>query len=318
MQRVLRLLMALACSVLAAAPNAPAADKTSEQTPRSTAKSAGVCLTRCRVKFLERVTLAADRPGTLGLLSVKEGDVVKAGQRVAGLKDKAATAALEVARQQAINDVEVRYARKAADVTKAEYAIALDTNRRVKRAVAATEVQRLKLAYERGLLQIEQAEQNLAISRLRRDAAEAELEAHQIVAPLDGVVRRVFKRVGEAVRQGDSVLELVVSDRVRVEGMVASNECRQLRVGDTVKVEVSDPHVASDGGRVTAQGRITFIDLEVQPVTGKVAVWAEVKNPGGLFTPGLMANMTMLHSRLPANAVASDGQTGKPIAKQAP
>ena len=42
-------------------------------------------LTRCRIKLIDKVTLASDRPGILRFVEPKEGDSVKRDQPVAGL-----------------------------------------------------------------------------------------------------------------------------------------------------------------------------------------------------------------------------------------
>ena len=63
---------------------------------------------------------------------------------------------------QAATDVEVRYAKKAAELADLEYQKALEANRRVKGAVSDLEIERLRLAVERAHLQVKQAELDLA------------------------------------------------------------------------------------------------------------------------------------------------------------
>ena len=49
----------------------------------------------------------------------------------------------------------------------------------------------------------------------KRNEAQAQLDTFSIRAPFAGVVTRVHRGKGEAVRQGDQVLELVSTQRVR-------------------------------------------------------------------------------------------------------
>ena len=61
----------------------------------------------------------------------------------------------EKADTEAKNDIRVRYARKAAAVSKQDYENALDVNKKVRDAIPRGEVRRLKLAWDQTDLQIE-------------------------------------------------------------------------------------------------------------------------------------------------------------------
>ena len=66
---------------------------------------------------------------------------------------------------QAVSDVEVRYAKKAAELADLEYQSALKANRHLQGTVATLEVERLRLAAEMAHLQVEQAEFDFAKRR---------------------------------------------------------------------------------------------------------------------------------------------------------
>jgi RND family efflux transporter MFP subunit len=253
-----------------------------------------IALTHCRVMLINQVVLASDRVGILAFVEPEEGAEVRAQQVVAGLADEVAAAALAVAEAKVENDVEIRYARKAAELARVEYDRSVDVNRRIESAVTDFELRRLLLTLERSELAIEQAASELKINRLTREQASAELKTYQVQAPFDGIVTRVYKSSGEAVRQGDPILELVSTDRVRIEGDVDIKDVWNIKAGGTrVVVQLDIPGVELDVEKDTFEGKIVFVDVSVQPVTRRVRVWAEVPNRDNILRAGLEANMTI-------------------------
>lgn len=260
-------------------------------------------LTRCRIKLIDKVTLASDRPGILRFVEPKEGSPVKRDQPVAGLLDDVARAKFDRASKEAENDIEIRFSKKAAEVAKNELEQALLANRRVPGAIPGIEISRLRLAAEKSELQIEQAEHSLEISRLVLEEASAELKTYEIPAPFSGIVTRVYKRKGEAVRQGDPIMEIVNTERIRAEGHVDFSEIENVRVGDSVEVYLDIPDVDLDVEKEKFTGRIVFIDVEVEPVRRRVKIWAELVNRDGMLRAGLTARMKILPAKPNATAL---------------
>ena len=177
----------------------------------------------------------------------------------------------------------------------------------VPKAVTDIEVQRLKLAAERSLLQIEQAQHRFAVSLLTAKEARAQLDSHGVKAPFDGIITRIYKQKGEAVRQGDPILEMVSTNRVRVEGYVNVSDANNVRQGSFVQVQLDIPSVELDIERETFEGRIVFVDVTTQPVTGQIRVWAEVANRDNILRAGLTATMIIDPTRkLPAKTASKN------------
>lgn len=263
-------------------------------------------LDRCRIQLQDHVTLASGQLGILEEVLPEEGDFVQRQDVIARLNDEVARAAWERAKKEASNDVEIRYAMKAAEVSNAEYAKALDANRRVPGAVPDIEVQRLKLAAEKGRLSVEQAQHRFLVAGLTAKEAEATLKTYSISAPFDGIVTRVFKKKGEAVRQGDPILELVSTDTVRVEAYLTTKDMHRVQRGDYVRVRLDIPDVELDIEREAFEGRIVFVDPQVQPVTGQVRIWAEVHNRDNILRSGLTAVMVIEPGRKAPEKTAGD------------
>lgn len=256
-------------------------------------ESASVVVGRCRITFVDQVTLASLRDGIMDYIGPKEGDRVDAGEPVAKLLDLKVRAEHAVAESRAASDVDVRFMQKSAEFTKLEYDKAVDANRRAPGAFPEIDLLRLKLAYEKATLQTEKAQSDLQINRLVRDAAEAELRMHRLEAPFRGIVTRVFKSRGESVRTGEPVLQIVNLDRVRVEGYISVKDGWKVRPGDRVTVQVEIPEADLEIEQRSFPGAISFVDVAVEPVSGQVRIFAEVDNPEHLLRAGLSARMTI-------------------------
>lgn len=251
--------------------------------------------------LIEQVELPAKEIGALAGMSVREGDVVEAGQQLATIEsDEARMTAskaerdLAIARTKAENDVPVRFARKAHEVAAAEYRRAQESVEKFHKSVSATEMDQLRLTMEKALLEIEQAEQQQSIARLSLRQKETELESarlkvdrHRLVAPFAGMVVQMKKHRGEWVNPGDPVLRLVRLDRLRVEAFVAARDFAAHLQGRGVTLTVD----VTDKGPARFNGAVVFVSPEVNPVNGQVRLWAEVDNKDLLLRPGQPATL---------------------------
>jgi multidrug efflux pump subunit AcrA (membrane-fusion protein) len=266
-----------------------------KETPRprragSAALPSEIEIADCRVRLLQEVELASARTGIVDTVAA-EGEAVRAGVVVARLRDNLLRVARDIAEREAANDVEVRFSRKASELAQVKYIRAVDANKSSSGTVSELELRELRLAAEKSLLQIEQAEHQFLIAGLRRDDAEEMLTMSQIAAPFDGVVLDVYKQPGEVVREGELILRLASGARVRVEGFVSVEEAARLRRGMPVRVSLDSDDSSRSPLEESLSGRLTLVDIKVEPVSRKVRVWAEVANESGLLRDGLTAKL---------------------------
>lgn len=250
-----------------------------------------ITVTSCQIKAGAEAVLSTSQSGILAF-SAREGDAVKPGQRVIGLKSDLAATMLAVAEKEAGSDIEIRYIQMSSDVAKLEYEQAESVNGTIAQAITLADVRRRKLEYDRSVLQIEQARHQHEIRSLKRAEAAAHLDAFHVEAPFDGVVIRVLKHPGEMVQLGEPVLELVNVSRIRVEGFVDYSLRNRLSNGQEIRAKLVLRGIKADP--VITSGRIVFVDSIVQPVTHLVRVCAEVENPAGALLPGLSATMELI------------------------
>ncbi|UUO07611.1 HlyD family efflux transporter periplasmic adaptor subunit [Blastopirellula sp. J2-11] len=263
------------------------------------------------LKIIETVEVPAQQPGALEKVNVREGTLVDRGEVIANIAATEMELELSVkrsehaiAQREATNDVNIRFSRKSLEVSQAELQRALDAIATFPNAVTDTELDRLRLLVEKNRLEIEQSSEQQEIAKLTAGlkSAEAEITAaklakHQIVAPIEGMVVRVFRRVGEWVDIADPVVKIVRIDRLRAEGFVRSEEAALGLQGRTATVRVTLPH--SD--ELVAPGKVTFVDPEVDPVSGDVRVWVEIENADLKLRPGLRVEMSISNAAMTDN-----------------
>lgn len=266
-----------------------------------------VTLPKCSVKLLDSVVLATDRAGLIAFVEPREGDDVRKDQEIVFLKDDDLVAVYHIAKAKAENDVNKRFAVASAAVAKAELEKMLESNRKVPGSIPATEVERARLHLAHTELQGEQADHDGAVAKLEVKKAAAELKASKIEAPFDGIVRKVLKQKGEAVMQGTPILELISTRTVKVEGYLPIEDVWSVKRGDVVEVQIDIPDRDLAIENEVFQGKISFIDSTVSPVTHGARIWAEVQNPDEKLIEGLYAKMTIKHGRRASGAAKNSG-----------
>lgn len=257
--------------------------------------SRGIRVDRCSVMPVEEAKLAFERPGILGTLSVREGARVQEGQMLAILKDDVARAGLAVAAETAVAaEVDIDYSESALKVAQTELEKIEEANQRIPGTVPGVEVKRAALTVDKSKLEVEKAKHNRNIAILKRDEADAQLATYQLEAPFDGFVTRVLLSRGASVKQGDILIELVSTKKVRVEGVVSIKDAALLQAGAPVTVQLDLPEARGAGPAKTYSGKLIFVDVKATPVDPKVRVWAEVENVDNVLRAGLTATMTIL------------------------
>lgn len=260
----------------------------------------------CLVSMIDHVRLSVREAGALVAVNVREGTVISKGDVLGNVDDsdsvikrKASYFDYQLEHAKAESDVNVRAAEKMAKVAEAEYQQAVDINRKSPGTVPDTEVRRLKLTWERGLLQIEVAELEMDVAKFTADvkgatveAADNEIERRKLVSPIDGIVDHVMVHAGEWVQPGQPVMELVRVDRLRVEAFLNAYEVSPREVeGRRVMIEIP----VGNGKTEQFQGHIEFVSSQVV-ADGAYRVWMEFDNRKDehnqwVVRPGLTATM---------------------------
>lgn len=246
------------------------------------------------------VDLAFQISGRISELLADEGDVVQAGQMVAGLDTQdyelalrtataqrdAAQATLAVlqsgTRIQEVRVAEAQLAKAQADLDFARAEFQRFANLASRKLASEDQLDQTRLRQNVALTGVEQARQTLALLREGprqedRDRVAAELRARQVLveiarqqlsyarlpSPVAGVVAVRLAEVGEVVSPGKPVLRIAEQQRPWVRAYLNEADLARVRLGQPAEVRV-------DGlpGRVLP-GRLAFIapDAEFTPKT---------------------------------------------------
>src|SRR5687767_570952 len=106
-----------------------------------------------QVTLIDERQVPAREAGVLDRLDVREGDLVEAGQELglveieqAEVARERAVAELDIAEEQAANDIDYRFAEKSHEVAEAEFKRANESVAKFPRSVSQTELDRLRLS----------------------------------------------------------------------------------------------------------------------------------------------------------------------------
>jgi RND family efflux transporter MFP subunit len=252
------------------------------------------------------VQVPAQDDGVLMKILVREGQQVAAGELLAQIDDVLPKAQYdvahfknEVAKKQATDNVDVRYATAAYRYAGAKVRRDAAANARTPGTVTEEVLDEHRLEEEKFKLSIEKATKDLDVASLQQGVSEAELRAakaniehRRVLAPLDGEVVELKTQQGEWLKAGETVLRLVRLDVLRVQGLLDAANYRPAQVrGQPVQVSVG----LASGQQETFPGKIVYVKPLVEG--GGYEVRAEVQNrrDGGawVLNPGLTAKMTI-------------------------
>ncbi len=228
---------------------------------------------------VREVNISARIAGEILEINAREGDTVRTGQVLVRLDSKQYQASLDRARSMVLG------ARAQVNLAKSE--LERVKNLYQKKLAPLSEVQSAQAKYESALSQLQQAQASLK-------EAEDALEKTVLRAPLDGVIIKKNKEVGEIAlgSQFQSDVILVLADLSEMEARVEVNENDIVDVSlrDTASVEIDAFPDTSFKGIVTeiSNSAITKAQGTIEEVTNyEVKIRLLEKLP--TFRPGMSA-----------------------------
>jgi len=262
---------------------------TAQNVPSSALTGAGTEVQDCVVRFAQEVQVPALETGRVAELFVAINDTVDVGAVIARLDDRsmlirrrASMLRLNAAETIAADDVELRYAELALAEAEAELDMSRSIQNDVRGAVPLTQVRRLKLAVERGQLEVAQAKKRIRQAELDVQLREADLamlddqlKNLHIESPIGGVVLEVTRSPGEWVEKGEAIATIARIDRLHVHALVDSERispaiCRGLPVSVGWTDSVS-------GQQRSLRGKVLSVDPQMLP-GGRFRLHAEIIN----------------------------------------
>jgi len=268
---------------------------TSRSFPTRCSADEGLIVESTILKTIESTSVPAEVAGAISSLAIKEGSEVKAGAEIGRIKDlgirlqaERAKMGVELAKKKNANTIDFRISERNVALARNEHTRAMTSNARVSGTYPISEMDRLTFLLERSVLETERANYQQDVTRSELAIVEVEYkqsvelwQRHRIVAPCDGMVISVEKRVGEWVEPGGVVLKIVQTNRLKIEGLVSAKQASSLKIGRTASVEPE-----GENGK-KSEAKLVFISPEVNPIDSKVKIHLEVDNSEQEWRPGL-------------------------------
>ncbi len=132
-------------------------------------------------------------------------------------------------------------------------------------------------------IQLAQIAFQLATARAQVVLIELEISNTRVVAPFDGILDRLPIEVGAYLQIGDEVARLLEQDPIIFAGYVSQQERHRLVLGDKGIV-----HLVTG---LVAEGEVSYIAAEADPITRTFKVELHIPNPGGSFVSGITAEL---------------------------
>ena len=97
---------------------------------------------------------------------------------------------------------------------------------------------------------------------------------------------------------------MVRIDRLRADGFLDGRHLSIPLAGRTVELLIDLP----GRGETVFSGELRFVSPEIDPIDGKMRIWAEVENNGLLLRPGLRGSLLIDTAEPAATRVGAVGQ----------
>lgn len=239
-----------------------------------------------------RVEVRAQVPGVVMDLRVDRGDAVRAGQVLARIEAEGIRGQAEGARA-AVAAAEANLA-----LARRQYESARTLHEAG--AMSDIEFQQTQAAWEA-------AQAQLTAARAQAAGAEEAARRATVTAPIDGEISRRDVSEGEAVSVGASLLTVVNSDWLELQGQVPVNQATRIRAGMPVEFTID----AFPGSTFT--GEVARVEPVADPATRQVGVYVRLSNRdrgllGGLFATGRILTGEVERSLIvPVQALRGNG-----------
>jgi membrane fusion protein (multidrug efflux system) len=235
----------------------------------------------------QTVSVVPKTAGRLQEISVKLGDRVTRGQRIARIEDQ------EILEQ-------VKQAEAAIEVGKATI-----RQREADLELAKTNVERSRNLFQRQLLpqqtlddaeaKYQSAQAALDLARAQNTQSQARLDELRINlgntiigSPVNGFIARRSADPGAFVSANAPIVEVVDIQRVRLVANIIEKDLRQIGIGDMARVEV-DAFPGED-----FMGRIARVSPVLDPATRTAAIEVEIANDKFRLKPGMYARVGII------------------------
>lgn len=240
------------------------------------------------LKAVNSALVKARVAGELQGLTVREGDMVQAGQVIARIDPNEYLA-------------RVRQVQEQADAAKAQIDIAQRQYNNNRALVDQGFISKTALDTSSSTLLAAQANFKAAVAAV--DLAKKSLEDTVLRAPLSGLVSQRLVQPGERVAIDARVVEIVDLSRIELEATLSATDSLDVHVGQSAVLQI-------EGASKPVTAKVVRINPSAQAGNRSVLAYLSIDNASGLrqgfFAQGLLATGRSVGLSVPLHAVRTD------------
>ncbi len=254
-----------------------------------------VVLHHCDIDY-EQSTIVSGHSGSVMALPLQDclvrlGDRVKAGQVLGRLADRELRVQLALRKAEADSDIEVRLAESRRNELKQKVKRVELLRNQVRGYTSEEEYDLVHIQLQTAQLVIEEAKYNRKIAQMQCLEMEAQIKNREIVAPHDGIIVEVYKKIGETVIAGQPVFQIVEADRLRVTAFSNLSDYARIYPGQRIEISPETDALGPDVLKRKFEGKILFVDKRIDAKSQTCRIVAEVDNRDRTLAAGLEARM---------------------------
>ncbi len=231
-----------------------------------------------------QVDVAAQRDGIVVEIHAEPGLMVRAGQMLAQLDDRQATADLDAARAHTRSiaadlknwEAEARVLEADAERARKMWAAQLITQEQYDHA---------RFKAESDQWDVKRVQEMLVNAQQTERSLELELEKTRIRAPFSGIIARRYVRAGQEVNRGDRMFWVTETSPLRVKFTLPERFAGKIRRGQTLEV------TSADSGDAKFSAKVIEISPVIDPSSGTIEVLAQLFGPTKDLRPGMTAEV---------------------------
>jgi RND family efflux transporter MFP subunit len=253
------------------------------------AVAAGPVVTSGVVRSDEKVEMKAKQVAPIVRIALAEGDVAKKGQLLVEMDSDVQRAQVDAAKAD-VGRAEAAVVEAELDVTTTtrEY----ERNRSVADLITERELAMSRDAMQRAVAVLETKRQDVIHARAQLGVADANLADTMIRAPFDGVISRIYLRVGATPKgQEQTLLDFQNLERLYVEVAVPLPYLRSVVEGMPVSVTVEDEHRSIT---TAVAGTVRYVYPEIDTALRMFRMKVAVPPQQHHVLPGMLAKISFV------------------------
>ncbi len=276
-----------------------------------------------RVQAIQQTELKARVEGFLEEVMFREGALVTNGEQLYQIETGPYEASLAAA-QAAL--AQGNAAKAGAEATLQDADLTLERQKTLLKSntVSQAMVDKAQADRDNAYANLQNAEAQIASANAQIESAQLNLSYTKVMSPIDGRIGKTNYTKGNLVSPSSGTLSTVVQmNPMRVVFSISDRDYVQVvetanGASDTPNLDVKEDFVPNlvlpNGHDYPDKGKISFIDNEVDPNTGTIAVYADFPNKDFVLVPGqfVSVKITMGQPKMmpvvPAGAVLQDKQ----------